>query len=198
MLMTLKNFVFSLLLMPSFCFAADGLLWWHYGGTEVDQQQLDATIDEVLGTLPNGNIAGMRELVYETLVVETRCGAASYQYAAENWRNYGIAQIRADTATWFLEMLFKRDRDRFSEIYKYYDPESTMERNLLVNVPFSIALCAELYAWRLKGQPIATKMQRAIAWKKHYNTPKGVGSVQGYLRRVQKAEQVDTLIAIAD
>lgn len=162
----------------------EDILWYHYGGEPIGPEVLDNTITEVLKTLPNGSITGMHDLVLETLVVETRAGSFSYDAAAKNWQNYGIAQIRADTAMWFLGMLFERDKVRFGSIYKYYDPEQTMEHNLLVNVPFSIALCAELYAWRLKGKPIDTLHKRAIAWKQYYNTSKGVGTVEGYMKRV--------------
>lgn len=183
-----KIFAFLLLLIAIiFCSPAkaDDLLWYHDGGKDVDQALLMRTIDWVLSETPCGSIPGMRDLVFETLVVETRAGSFGYTAAAENWQNYGIAQIRADTARWLLEMLFKRDRAAFSGVYQYYDPESSLEHNLLTNVPFSIALCAELYAWRLKGRPIGTLRQRAIAWKKYYNTYKGAGSVEGYVKRVQ-------------
>lgn len=187
----MRKFLASLLLLTSIFSCSlshadefEDILWYHYGGEKIDPRALDTTITEVLKTLPNGNITGMHDLVFETLVVETRAGSFSYKAAAENWQNYGIAQIRADTAEWFLGMLFERDRARFSEIYKYYDPEQTIEHNLMVNVPFSIALCAELYAWRLKGKPIDTLHKRAIAWKTYYNTSKGAGTVEGYKKRV--------------
>ena len=181
----------SLLLSSAICTVCSakpddhcGIIWYHEGGSELDAGELDKTIRVVLDTLPAGKISGMTSLISETLFVETRSGAFSYTKAAETWQNYGIAQIRADTARWFMDVLYKRDKRRFSEVYKYYDPESTLEHNLLVNVPFSIALCAELYAWRLKGAPIDTLHQRASAWKRYYNTSKGLGTVEGYKKRV--------------
>lgn len=184
----MKKILASLLLLASifFCLPAKAeIVWYHEGGEYIDPAKLDHTIEFALSSTPGGNIPGMKELVFETLVVETRAGSFGYTAAAGNWQNYGIAQIRADTARWLLEMLFKRDRAAFSGVYQYYDPESSLEHNLLTNVPFSIALCAELYAWRLKGRPIGTLHQRAIAWKTYYNTYKGVGTVEGYMKRVK-------------
>lgn len=164
----------------------DFLLWYHDGGKRINHQDLNETIENVVKTLPAGQIPGMRDLVRETLMIETHSGEYSYTYAAENWNNYGIAQIREDTAKWLLDLLYKRDLTAFSEVYKYYDPETSLKRNLMVNVPFSIAVCAQLYAHRLKGFKIDTQYNRALAWKRFYNTPKGLGTVQGYINRVRK------------
>lgn len=176
------SFITVLMCMPAHA-DSDFLLWYHDGGKTINHKDLSVTIDNVLKEMPAGDIKGMRELIGETLAIETRCGMHSYTAAAENWRNYGIAQIRADTAHWLMDMLYRRDKARFSAVYQWYDPEVPMEANLLGNIPFSIAICAELYAWRLKGRPIENVTQRAIAWKKYYNTSKGIGTIEGYLAR---------------
>lgn len=159
------------------------IVWYHDGGKSINEKDFHYTIDEVLNTLPAGKIDGMRDLVYETFIVETRCGAVSYGYAA-TVNNFGIAQIRPDTAEWLMDLLYKRDRNRFSEVYKYYDPETSLSHNLLVNVPFSIAICAELYAYRLRDRSIKTLQARANAWKELYNTKHGAGTPAIYVNRV--------------
>lgn len=159
-------------------------VWSHEGGSKINQKDLKYTIDEVIDTLPVDD--AFKILIYETLVVETRAGAFPYDAAAKNWRNYGIAQIRADTAEWLMDYLYKTNRDFFSEVYKYYDAEQSMEQNLYSNVPFSIAVCAMLYNHRIKTDSLDTVRDRAIAWKKYYNTPRGVGTVNGYVSRIHE------------
>ena len=179
----MKKLIIFLTLFLSNISTAETLLWYHDGGKTIDHPQLIETIENVLKTLPAGKIRNMDKLVHETLMVETTCGSHDYTYASVNWKNYGIAQIRADTAMWLLDTLFRTDRARFSEVYKYYDPETSMEHNLMCNVPFSIAICAELYHHRLKGHPLNTLHERASAWKRYYNTYKGAGTVNYYIAK---------------
>ena len=95
----LKKIISFLLLISNFC-SAESLIWYHSGGKPIDHQRLTETIENVLGSLPAGKIPGMQNLVRETLAIESHSGTYSYEKAAKNWRNYGIAQIRIDTAEW--------------------------------------------------------------------------------------------------
>ena len=80
----------------------------HKGGEYLDPNIL---FDLVKSTIKNFEINLNNEantiLIYETLITETLGGQYPYNYARDNYKNYGIAQFRLKTA-YFLKAFIKR------------------------------------------------------------------------------------------
>ena len=80
----------------------------HKGGEYLDPNIL---FDLVKSTIKDFDINLNHEantiLIYETLITETLGGQYPYSYACYNYKNYGIAQIRVETAN-FLKGFIKR------------------------------------------------------------------------------------------
>ena len=142
----------------------------------------------VINKLPNLDASKNRltDLVLETFIVETHLGKSNYAESAKR-NNFGIAQIRADTAEDVLKIL-RKDKKTYNELMSFYNFNMSLRDNLLYNVKFSIAMCSEYYYLRNSNlyNEIHTLRHRAKQWKKNYNTYKGAGSVQIYVDRVEK------------
>ena len=127
-------------------------------------------------------------LIYETLITETLGGQYPYDYARDNYRNYGIAQFRLETA-YFLRAFIKRiSKHDYNLLMSLRVKDKSEKWNLMYNVKYSIALCLIYYFHRDKH--IAEKAKyleyRAKLWKTHYNTYKGKGTSENYVERVQE------------
>ena len=162
----------------------------HSGGRQLKHSEVKETVTNVLENLDNLNHinqTNLRDLVLETMIVETLVGKSKYDYSSTNYRNYGIAQIRAETAKDVLDWLQRKDPSTYTKVVSLMNPKVSLKQNLLYNVPFSIAICAEYYLRRNSNLhlDIRTLEARAQQWKKNYNTYKGLGTVQIYCQRVQ-------------
>lgn len=165
----------------------------HKGGKKLDHYQLMDTIDAVLNNFDMiDNKNSMRDLIFETLVVETYAGAAKYDYASKNYRNYGLAQIRVETARDLQNYLKKNNFSNYTILMSLRNNKMSEIDNLLYNVPYSIAICG-LYYIRCNSDiqnNINSINARAKAWKKYYNTYKGAGTVAIYESRVKNYYKV--------
>ena len=162
----------------------------HSGGRQLKHSEVKETVTNVLENLDNLNHinqTNLRDLVLETMIVETLVGKSKYDYSSTNYRNYGIAQIRTETAKDVLDWLQRKDPNTYTKVVSLMNPKVSLKQNLLYNVPFSIAICAEYYFRRNANLhlDIQTVESRAHQWKKNYNTYKGLGTVQIYCQRVQ-------------
>lgn len=162
----------------------------HSGGSQLKHSEVKETVQTVLENLDNLNHIdqdNLSDLVLETMIVETLVGKSKYDYSSTNYRNYGIAQIRVETAKDVLEWLENKDYNVYLKVKSLMNPKVSLKQNLLYNVPFSIAICAEYYLRRNSNLhlDIQTIESRAKQWKKNYNTYKGLGTVQIYCQRVQ-------------
>lgn len=161
---------------------------YHKGGKQLNYSRLKNTVIYVINKLPNLNVSKNRltDLVLETFIVETHLGKSNYTKSAKR-NNFGIAQIRADTAEDVLKIL-RKDKKTYNELMSFYNFKMSLRDNLLYNVKFSIAMCSEYYYLRNSNlyNEIHTLRHRAKQWKKNYNTYKGAGSVQIYVDRVEK------------
>lgn len=162
----------------------------HSGGRQLKHSEVKETVTNVLENLDNLNHinqTNLRDLVLETMIVETLVGKSKYDYSSTNYRNYGIAQIRVETAKDVLEWLENKDYNVYLKVKSLMNSKVSLKQNLLSNVPFSIAICAEYYLRRNSNLhlDIRTVESRAKQWKKNYNTYKGLGTVQIYCQRVQ-------------
>ena len=162
----------------------------HSGGRQLKHSEVKETVTNVLENLDNLNHinkTNLRDLVLETMIVETLVGKSKYDYSSTNYRNYGIAQIRTETAKDVLDWLQRKDPNTYTKVKSLMNSKVSLKQNLLSNVPFSIAICAEYYLRRNSNLhlDIRTLEARAQQWKKNYNTYKGLGTVQIYCQRVQ-------------
>lgn len=161
----------------------------HKGGEYLDPNIL---FDLVKNTIKNFEINLNNEantiLIYETLITETLGGQYPYSYACYNYKNYGIAQFRVETAN-FLKGFIKRvSKHDYNLLMSLRVNDKSEKWNLMYNVKYSIALCLIYYFQRDRN--IASKAKylesRAQLWKTHYNTFKGKGTSENYVERVQK------------
>ena len=161
----------------------------HKGGEYLDPNIL---FDLVKNTIKNFEINLNNEantiLIYETLITETLGGQYPYDYACYNYKNYGIAQFRVETAN-FLKGFIKRvSKHDYNLLMSLRVNDKSEKWNLMYNVKYSIALCLIYYFQRDRN--IASKAKylesRAQLWKTHYNTNKGLGEPENYVKRVQK------------
>ena len=161
-------------------------IWEHKGGKALNLAHLNETVYAVLHKLPNikANKHAVNMIV-ETYMVETDLGAAKYEHSAKHWKNYGIGQMREDTAKYLLKTLMTRDTKTYKAVMRYYNRRLSMKDNLLKNIPFSIAMTAQYYTLRGVDISIASTItQRARFWKKEWNTAKGIGTVEKYTAKV--------------
>lgn len=161
----------------------------HKGGEYLDPNLL---FDLVKSTIKDFDINLNNEantiLIYETLITETLGGQYPYDYARNNYKNYGIAQFRVETAN-FLKGFIKRvSKHDYNLLMSLRVNDKSEKWNLMYNVKYSIALCLIYYFQRDRN--IASKAKylesRAQLWKTHYNTSKGLGEPENYVKRVQK------------
>lgn len=126
-------------------------------------------------------------LIFETLIAETKAGQFSYAKAAKNYKNYGIAQMRLDNAEFLKRYIKNKSKHDYVILMHLRNNNKSEEWNLMNNVRYSVALCLIHYYQRDKN--ISKKAhrleQRAKIWKKHYNTIKGKGTPEKYISRVQ-------------
>lgn len=161
----------------------------HKGGEYLDPNLLfDLVKDTIKNFEINLNNEANTILIYETLITETLGGQYPYDYAHDNYKNYGIAQFRVETAN-FLKGFIKRvSKHDYNLLMSLRVNDKSEKWNLMYNVKYSIALCLIYYFQRDRN--IASKAKylesRAQLWKTHFNTSKGLGEPENYVKRVQK------------
>ena len=165
-------------------------IWKHNGGSSLKHEDVLSTIRYVLHDMPNiKETEHTVALVLETLIVESNVGAASYTYAATKWKNYGIAQFTRSSAEDTMNWCKRRDPAAYKVLMKYYNRNISLVDNLMMNVPFCIALVSQYYLQRanvdLTSKHVGTVQQRAKIWNIAYNTAAGNGMPQVYVQRVQ-------------
>lgn len=160
----------------------------HPGGEYLDPKLLLELVKSTIKDFDiNLNHENNTVLIYETLITETLGGQYPYNYARDNYKNYGIAQFRLKTA-YFLKAFIKRiSKHDYNLLLSLRVSNKSEKWNLMYNVKYSIALCLIYYFHRDKH--IAEKAKylehRAKLWKTHYNTSKGKGTSENYVSRVQ-------------
>ena len=161
----------------------------HKGGEYLDPKLLLGLVKSTIKDFDiNLNHENNTVLIYETLITETLGGQYPYNHARDNYKNYGIAQFRLETA-YFLKAFIKRISEHdYNLLLSLRVSDKSEKWNLMYNVKYSIALCLIYYFQRDKN--IAEKAKylehRAKLWKTHYNTYKGKGTSENYVSRVQE------------
>ena len=123
-------------------------------------------------------------LIVETIIAESNGGF----YIDEGTGDLGCLQIRETTAEDLLQWLTKSgNKDIVDAINIFFNNEMSLKDNLKHNIPFSIAVAITEY-WRKCGanfdSKIGTIQNRGIMWKCAYNTHRGAGTVNKYIKRV--------------
>ena len=155
----------------------------HPGGEQLDHSLVSKITSEVVSNLELvPQTPEFKHLVFETMIVETLMGKSNYIRAAKR-NNFGIAQIRPETAKDVLKNIKKKNINDYYYIISLKNSNLSLKQNLLSNVHFSIAICAEFYALK-KIKRLDSKHLRAQVWKRFYNTKKGSGTVDAYVKRV--------------
>lgn len=123
-------------------------------------------------------------LIVETIIAESNGGF----YIDEGTGDLGCLQIRETTAEDLLQWLAASgNKDIVDAINIFYNNEMSLKDNLKHNIPFSISVAITEY-WRKCGanfdSKIGTIQNRGIMWKCAYNTHRGAGTVNKYIKRV--------------
>lgn len=125
------------------------------------------------------NKDNLYKMLLETAVVETNAGRA----AMDTNRNYGRSIMQFDKVGYdeAIRMRQKKgDRDFQYEVNKGY-----MSDELQKNPRFAMYLARMFYLG--KSEPIPSTLEnRALYWKRYYNTLLGAGSIEKYLDLVYK------------
>ena len=127
-------------------------------------------------------------LIFETLIAETKAGQFSYTKAAKKYKNFGIAQMKLTNAEFLKRYIKNVSKHDYNILMNLRNNNRSEEWNLMNNTRYSVAFCLIHYYQRDKN--VSKKAhcleQRAKIWKKHYNTYKGLGEPEYYVERVQK------------
>lgn len=130
-------------------------------------------------------------LIFETLIAETKAGQFSYTKAAKKYKNYGIAQMKLTNAEFLKSYIKNASKHDYNVLMNLRNNNKSEQWNLMNNVRYSVALCLIHYYQRDKN--VSKKAhcleQRAKIWKKHYNTIKGKGTPEKYISRVQNYKE---------
>lgn len=154
----------------------------------LDPSKLYAIVDETIREFDiDIHHRNNLNLIFETLIAETKAGQFSYSKAAKKYKNYGIAQMKLTNAEFLKSYIKNVSKHDYHILMNLRNNDKSEEWNLMNNIRYSIALCLIHYYQRDKN--ISKKAhcleQRAKIWKKHYNTIKGKGTPEKYILRVQ-------------
>lgn len=145
------------------------------------KQLFDAILDtlEFCGMTCSSNVVNM---ILETACVESNCGEYIKQLKGPAC---GIFQIEPNTAKDMLQHFIKYKPKLFENYIKLINPNLTLEQNLQTNLMFQIFMC-RVYYLRFEQIIPNTVAERAAYWKKYYNTYKGKGTVEKYIKAIDK------------
>lgn len=168
-----------------------GVARQHKAKQTIKRNIMAATVRETFRRLPHIKTRPeVVDLLVETAVVESRNGyfLVGKLASGKESGDYGVFQIRVETARDTLNWLKAVHRDVYDCIQALYEDGKSIKWNLTHNVPFSAAM-AVTYYWRRDPHRlqhgIGTVEQRAEFWLDEYNTKFGAGTKQAYLDRVK-------------
>lgn len=158
--------------------------YYHGGGKSLKEdlyrKNIKATLSQ-LSFIPEDN-QNIVELLVETSEIESFKG--KYIKQIGGGPALGVYQIEMNTYNDLIKWLKIRKLDK--QVMKFYDKKSTLKENLKTNIPFQNALVVSHY-YRYYGDELneiaKSIFNRAIMWKKRYNTYKGKGTIEAYLSR---------------
>jgi len=97
---------------------------------------------------------------------------------------FGMIQMELATAKDILNNYIEYRPNLQVLYHKYYNQELTLKQNLTGNMHFQVFMCRCHYLRVPESIPTYTKGQ-AMYWKKHYNTVKGKGTAEDYMRNIR-------------
>ena len=121
-------------------------------------------------------------MIIETACVESNCGEYIKQLKGPAC---SIFQIEPRTAKDIIQNYIVKNKLRLQNFNRLYNSNLTLEQNLCTNLMFAIFMCRCFYL-RIKEPIPSTVELRAKYWKKYYNTEKGKGTVEKYIKAVDK------------
>lgn len=121
-------------------------------------------------------------MIIETACVESNCGEYIKQLKGPAC---SIFQIEPRTAKDIIQNYIVKNKLRLQNFNRLYNANLTLEQNLCINLMFAIFMCRCFYL-RIKEPIPSTVELRAKYWKKYYNTEKGKGTVEKYIKAVDK------------
>lgn len=164
------------------------IVWSWFGEDTVRVDQLRQTVRAVherLSIVPK-NDPNLIALLMETCAAESLRGILVKQVRGPA---RGLFQMEPFTEKDTLKWLKRYFVTVYKEVMHFYNDKENMEWNRRHNVPFQIAM-STVYYWRMCGDKlvdiIPNTTARAHVWKRFYNTPKGKGTVAGYVQKVKK------------
>ena len=156
----------------------------------IGQKELEAVVRETFRRLPHiRTTPGAVSLLVETAIVESMGGyyLIGYKKSGKESGDYGVFQIRINTAKDTLAWLKNDHKDVHESLMSMYNKKQTLKWNITHNVPFSTAL-AVTYYWRRDPHRlvhgVSTIECRANFWLDEYNTTYGAGTKEAYIKRV--------------
>ncbi len=118
------------------------------------------------------------DLVFGTACVESQCGEYICQL---NGPAVGIFQMEPATHDDIYVNFLKYKPELKAKVMKLFAPGLSVAENLKSNLMYAAAMC-RIHYLRV-SIPIPNDLQgQAEYWKKYYNTAKGKGSVEKYLK----------------
>ena len=121
-------------------------------------------------------------MISEVACVESNCGEYIKQI---NGPACGIFQIEPNTAKDILNNFLAYRTQYKNKVMSTYINSMSLEENLMYNLAFSVAMCRAFFL-RINESIPTTVEKRAEYWKKYYNTVYGKGTVEDYIRKVEK------------
>lgn len=121
-------------------------------------------------------------MISEVACVESNCGDYIKQI---NGPACGIFQIEPNTAKDILNNFLAFRTQYKNKVMSTYINSMSLEENLMYNLAFSVVMCRAFFL-RISESIPSTVEKRAEYWKKYYNTVYGKGTVEDYIRKVEK------------
>ena len=144
--------------------------------------QLKEAIIKILQKLQLPISEDVVNIISEVACVESNCGDYIKQI---NGPACGIFQIEPNTAKDILNNFLAFRTQYKNKVMLTYINSMSLEENLMYNLAFSVAMC-RVFFLRISESIPSTVEKRAEYWKKYYNTVYGKGTVEDYIRKVEK------------
>ncbi len=98
-----------------------------------------------------------------------------------------VWQIEPETARDMHERLPRKNSLLYRKILALKDPNLSEEENIVTNLNYGCAMCVGILTLKgIRFETLGTLEARAMAWKKHYNTYLGKGTLEGYCQKSQR------------
>jgi hypothetical protein len=172
---------------PFYCQLPTKNLSDNYALIEAD---LDRSTQILFGGAPNQH---HKDFLMEVAMVESRLGFYTSTYIKGGTKGKGVWQIQRNA---FRATKNVANNPQLKPFLERFRNETGIDWVKDVkwehcNYVFYGAVAAQLYLVALELEPKSTTAQRAKQWKVHYNTYRGKGKPQDYIRKAARIEYID-------